>query len=283
MIKTDVLLMTYNSAKYLDECLECIKKTVPVNRIIAVDHYSTDGTIQILEKYGAEIHQENVGLGYARQLSIDLAETETVTFIDSDIVFHSPKWWYKAYNLLHSDPKIGAVVARVSEAKMETPRMKYAHFWWKILPSLKAFGLTCGSTLMKLCHLQKFRIPKFLDCREDRFIAINLLRQGLSFRYTHEEGVHYFDYQKDKGYWAGAGVRLIAFYETDWKEKNIFYLLFRRILTAMLKAIPPALYYKDINIILWNTRHWLNFLKGWIQPYKHRTMRRTPNEAFKPG
>lgn len=275
--------MTYNSAKYLEECLASVFSTVPINRLIAIDHHSTDKTLEILKKHGAEIHQENVGLGFARQLSIDLAETETVTFVDSDIVFHSPNWWHEAYELLHSDPQIGAVVARVSEDKLETPRMKYANFWFRFVPSVRKFGMTTGSTLMKLENLRKFRIPSKLDCREDRFIEINLLKQGLRVEFTFIDGVHYFDYQPKKAYWGGANTRLITRYirDPDWKQTNIFYLLFRRILSAMLKAIPPALYYRDPNIIIWNTRHWFRFLKGWMQPYKYRKMKRAPNGTFR--
>jgi len=275
-MKTDTLIMTYNSAKYLDECLRSVVETVPINRLIAVDHYSTDGTVPILKKYGAEVHQENVGLGYARQVGLDLAKTEVITFIDSDMVFRQKDWWHQAFRVLQSKPTVGAVVARIDDDRIGTQRMKYSRYWWNRMPKTRKFGMTTGSTLMRLEHLKDFRIPSQLDAREDRYIEINLLKKGLTIEFIFIRGTHYFDYKERKGAWGGANTRLITRYinDPDWKQTNIFYLLFRRVLTAFLKAIPPALYYRDPKIIVWNTLHWWSFLQGWINPYKYRKMKR---------
>lgn len=65
-MKIDVAVCTYQSEKYLDECLTSIEKAIPLNRLIIIDHHSTDKTIEIARRHNAEIHFENVGLGYAR-------------------------------------------------------------------------------------------------------------------------------------------------------------------------------------------------------------------------
>lgn len=70
-IKVDVAVCTYQSEKYLNQCLMSIQKTVPFHKLIVVDHYSTDKTIEIARKYDAEIYFENIGLGHARQVAIE--------------------------------------------------------------------------------------------------------------------------------------------------------------------------------------------------------------------
>jgi len=49
-MKIDVAVCTYQSERYLDECLTSVEKSVPINKLIVVDHYSTDKTIEIAKK-----------------------------------------------------------------------------------------------------------------------------------------------------------------------------------------------------------------------------------------
>jgi len=44
--------------------------------------------------------------------------------------------------------------------------------------------------------------------------------------------------------------------------KNLPYVLSRRVLTAPLKALPPAIAYKDSSIMIHNSIYWFRFLKG---------------------
>jgi len=54
-----VVIHTYNSEKYLEECLESVKS---VEEIVICDMHSTDRTIEIAQKYGAKIvYHENLG------------------------------------------------------------------------------------------------------------------------------------------------------------------------------------------------------------------------------
>lgn len=276
-IKTDVLIPTYNSGKYFDECLYWVTKTVPYNRIIVADHQSTDDTLEIAKRYGCEIYDDGgKTLAAARNLLISKASTPIITWIDSDIVIREKYWWWRTYKTLVSSNGIGAVVARVSEEKFLSERMKYAHFWWKVAPGTRKFGMTLGSTLMRLDDVRDIRIPEILDAREDRYLEVQLLKRGKKIEFIFVNGTHYFDYQEDKAYWSGANTRIISnlIDDPDVKQTSILYFLFRRILPAPFKAIPPALYYRDPKIIMWNTRHWWKFLMGWLYPQRYRKIRR---------
>ena len=47
----DVVLLTKNSEKVLEACLASVYANVPVNQLIVVDGYSTDRTLEVLNRY----------------------------------------------------------------------------------------------------------------------------------------------------------------------------------------------------------------------------------------
>jgi len=59
-LKVDVMVCTYNSARYLDACLESIINNIPVNTLWIIDKYSTDRTVEIAKRYGAKIVQTHL-------------------------------------------------------------------------------------------------------------------------------------------------------------------------------------------------------------------------------
>jgi len=266
----DVAVTTYNSERYLDEALAGLFKAVRVKRLIVVDHHSTDKTVEIAKKYGAEVFYENVSLGYARQLAISKVSTPIFMFLDSDLVFLPPFNWYDGImRLLETNEDWGAVVMRVTEIHYEKPRAQYNDFWHRNVPATIRFGFTTGSTFIKREALEDLQIPAILDAREDRYMELHILnRKKLKIKYFKCRGIHYFDHAKDKGSWAGANERTLT------GIKKFPYVFFRRIAFAPLKAIPPMLYYRNPKILTWNTRHWLNYLRGFLQPLKYRKLKR---------
>jgi Glycosyltransferases involved in cell wall biogenesis len=90
-MKVDVIVLTKNSGKELESCLNSVYENIPVNRIIAVDGYSTDDTLEILHKFDEKYHnivliQDEGTRGRARQIGIEEAETEWLMFVDSDVI-----------------------------------------------------------------------------------------------------------------------------------------------------------------------------------------------------
>lgn len=108
-VKIDVAFCTYNSAKYLDACLNGIEQVFDVNNLIVVDHYSTDGTIEIAKRHGANIYFENQGFAYALNLAIQKARTDIFAIIDSDVVLTKGQWVSQLFRSLKI-PKSAALV-----------------------------------------------------------------------------------------------------------------------------------------------------------------------------
>ncbi|MBS7619894.1 glycosyltransferase family 2 protein [Candidatus Bathyarchaeota archaeon] len=268
-MKIDAAVMTYNSEKYLDSSLSSLKRAIPLNRLIVVDHYSTDGTIKIAKSHGAEIHQEAVGLGYARQIAIGLVETPVFFFHDSDVEYYSPyNWADGCIRELLREKNLASIVAKVSYTNYPSPRAKYVRYWHEKAEFTQLQGFTTGSTFIKKECLEGLRIPEELDAREDRFIELFIQKKNLGIKYLPVQGMHYFDHAEKKGAWAGANERLLSRFSLN----RLFHILARRVFTAPLKAIPPMFAYRDPEIFFWNTKHWWSYLQGYLKPLKYRKL-----------
>lgn len=91
MIKISVIIPVYNVEKYLRECLNSvINQTLKDIEIICINDGSTDSSLEILKEYAAKdkrisiIDKENEGLSATRNLGINLAKGEYISFVDSD-------------------------------------------------------------------------------------------------------------------------------------------------------------------------------------------------------
>lgn len=86
-----VIIPCYNSAPYLQQCLDSIFSQTRINwELICIDDGSSDNTVQILEK-NADSHpgmhvaiQDNSGPGKTRNRALDRATGKYILFVDSD-------------------------------------------------------------------------------------------------------------------------------------------------------------------------------------------------------
>lgn len=86
-----VIVPVYNVEKYLDKCLASILgQTFKDYECIIVDDGSPDNSNTIIDNYVKKdqrfkvIHQKNMGLSAARNVGLDIAKGDYITFIDSD-------------------------------------------------------------------------------------------------------------------------------------------------------------------------------------------------------
>ena len=91
-MKISVIVPVYNTENYLRECLDSIlNQTLQDTELFLVDDGSTDGSADIIREY-AEKHpekiqaffKENGGQGSARNVAMQYATGEFLSFIDSD-------------------------------------------------------------------------------------------------------------------------------------------------------------------------------------------------------
>ena len=79
------IILTYNEEKHIERCLLSIKEVV--KRIVIIDSFSTDRTLEIVKKYNVEILQ-NKWINYSKQLNWGIknanVKTDWILRIDSD-------------------------------------------------------------------------------------------------------------------------------------------------------------------------------------------------------
>lgn len=117
-IKISVIVPGYNVDPYLEECLDSLaNQTLLGLQVIMVNDGSPGKTPQIMDEYAAKyenfevIHQENQGLGAARNNGIPFAKGEYMSFVDSDDRLPSDAYekMYQSAQKTNSDIVIGAV------------------------------------------------------------------------------------------------------------------------------------------------------------------------------
>ena len=94
MIQKDlvsVTLVTYNSGRFIRRCLESVlEQTYPHLEVIVIDNASTDGTADILERFGGKcrIHynQENIGFAAAQNQAIAISQGQWVLALNPDVL-----------------------------------------------------------------------------------------------------------------------------------------------------------------------------------------------------
>ena len=107
-----VIVPVYNVRPYLEECLESVVAQTYQNlEILVIDDGSTDGSGEVCDQFAENdsrirvVHQENKGLGAARNVGLDLATGLVISFLDSDDAF-LPSAIEKALNAMietHAD------------------------------------------------------------------------------------------------------------------------------------------------------------------------------------
>lgn len=86
-----IIIPAYNREQYLAATIQsCRAQTHPFLEIIVVDDGSTDGTLEVAQKYSAKdsriqiIRSQNHGLSAARNLGLTLSTGRWIKFLDSD-------------------------------------------------------------------------------------------------------------------------------------------------------------------------------------------------------
>ncbi len=87
-MKISAIVPVYNGERHLAETLDSVfAQTHPADEVIAVDDGSTDGSGEILRRYGARItvvRQANQGVAGARNAGLAHARGDVIAFIDQD-------------------------------------------------------------------------------------------------------------------------------------------------------------------------------------------------------
>ena len=132
-MKVSVVIPTYNSEKYLDECLKSvINQTFKDYEIIIVDNNSQDSTVEKINGYIEKYPKislirldENLKQGIARNIGVQNSIGEYIMFVDSDDKV-SPEFINKMYNKIISDGS-DITICRWAPFDNKTGKINYKH------------------------------------------------------------------------------------------------------------------------------------------------------------
>jgi len=113
----DIVVCGYRNRELTIQCIDSLLKlSYPNFKIILVDDYSNDGTVEILrEKYSRITiieNKKNLGPARARNIGIKAGAGEYIVTMDNDATL-SPDWLTKMIGLMKSDKKIGQAVGKI--------------------------------------------------------------------------------------------------------------------------------------------------------------------------
>jgi glycosyltransferase involved in cell wall biosynthesis len=174
----DVVIITKNSEHMLSECLKSVYENVPVNRLIVVDGYSTDKTLEIVREFQKKhgnilLIPDRGNRATARQKGINHVKTEWFMFVDSDAVL-CKDWFKKAEK--HLGQNVGAVWGIEVWSTIQNPAILKIFLWI----TRKIFDLRGGThdTLIRTDLVKDIEIPKILHVFEDAYIKDWITRKG---------------------------------------------------------------------------------------------------------
>jgi glycosyltransferase involved in cell wall biosynthesis len=198
----DVVMITKNSDFMLERCIESIYATLPVQNLIVIDGFSTDRTLDIINKLNKKFETIKVfslkgSRALARETGISHVSTDWFMFVDSDIIL-SKDWYKMAKKQIKDD--IGAVWG-VNIDVVPGIRDK----WFIRLQSFVAnycFSIRGGThdTLIRYEAVKDIKIPNYLNAYEDAYIINWIKKKG--YQTIIGEGLYCFHY-KPSGNWNG--------------------------------------------------------------------------------
>jgi len=174
----DVVILTKNSEQKLEKCLESIYRNVPVRKLIVVDGYSTDKTLDILHVFNKKhknikIIYDNGTRATARQKGIKNVETEWFMFVDSDVIL-CENWFKKAMRYVDKD--VGAIWGIEVWSVIKNPATLKMFLWI----TKKIFDIRGGThdTLVRRGIIKDIKIPNNLHVFEDAYIKEWITKKG---------------------------------------------------------------------------------------------------------
>lgn len=205
MLNLTVVIPVYNVENYLRRCVESVvAQTALPEQIILVDDGSTDTCGKICDSYAERycnievIHQKNQGLSAARNLGIDKAKCDLITFVDSDD-YIEVDMYEKLCNLMRenqADIAVGGVWIESENGKKRSQYKENVMKCWTRtealveLNSYQYFNMSFCDKVFKRSLFQDLQFPIGKLC-EDYYLMHKIIARANKVCYTSQPYYHY--------------------------------------------------------------------------------------------
>lgn len=203
-----ILIPCYNAERWVGEAIEsALDQTWPEKEVIVINDGSTDGSLEVIKRYGDRIRWEsgpNRGGNAARNRLLELAQGEWLQYLDADDyllplklerqikaltslpkcdVIYSPVFWVR-----WSEEKVAEEITPVPEPR--DPAILLARWW---LPQ------TGGPLWRKDSVMRAGGWDPGQPCCQEHELYLRLLMKGARFEYFDECHAAYRDWHNGNG------------------------------------------------------------------------------------
>ncbi len=263
--RIDVVMLTRNSERpLLDMCLKSIYANIPVSRLIVIDGYSTDNSVQILKSYPrVSLVQMEGTRGAARERGIEEVETEWFAFVDSDVVL-CKNWYAKiSPHLTESTGAVWGVAIPVAPSDLKRCAAMARFYRRTLEDTMLIEGNRRGmlhDTLIRTKLAKSMRIPRHLHVWEDHYIKQHVINRGFRWIATSKVCCHHF---------ADISARNIRDLIEFGKIARAYgYYSWKRILMFALLGPPKAAWIYaltgDMELSRWQLDAYRMIIAGWL-------------------
>jgi len=196
----DVVMLTKNSEYMLEKCLTSLYANVPVKKLIVVDGFSTDKTLEIIGTFSKK--HRNVSVlkvegtrAKAREVGIAQVGSEWFMFFDSDVTL-SKNWFEHAVSNLGKE--VGAVWGLNLDVIPSLKNKRFLRLQEQV--ARRCFALRGGThdTLVLRESVKDIRIPEQLHTHEDAYI-INWIRKK-GYKVKVGDGIYCLHYKPSENW-----------------------------------------------------------------------------------
>jgi glycosyltransferase involved in cell wall biosynthesis len=215
----DYVIVTYQDKDTIANAVDCIRNQCNINKLIVIiSDRSQDGTKDIVENlvrdgFVDEFYPENVGLAFARQLAIEVVNTEWFVFVDADVEL-CEDWAIHMYSnlILLNDEKIGAIFGCLYRNEEQE---EYLCECAKI--EEEKHRMYTHNTMIKTELVKDWIPPKEVNAYEDYLLTQHIIQKGYKcFKIPVISFHNHSSSTWKEATWAGAGAKCTGYY------KNIF-------------------------------------------------------------
>ncbi len=284
--KVSIVIPVYNTAEYLPECIESIRRqTLKEIEIICVDDGSTDGSSDILDEYALRddrirvIHKDNGGPASARKAGLRAANGQYIGFADSDDWIEEDMYellYQKAENQRVDIVTCGFFLeGNYTTMHMDTvPQGLYAGEDMRELREKAIYNLEEKSSGLKaslcyklfkkdlICEAQ-YKIPDEITMADDKMCLLTALLECNSVYVCHKALYHY-RIRENSIVHSGSAEYLLKVYAVYKYLGELFeHSCFTKNMRWQAELYITELLYKGINLLLGFENK--NLL--WVDPY----------------
>lgn len=204
-----VIIPNYNKELYIEQCLQSVlQQSLQPNQIIVVDDCSSDGSRDIIYALAAQYKQitpvfldKNQGVSNARNVGVEHASTEYITFLDSDDLYYNPDKLKNEMKILSGKDEMALAYSKTVKVNADGELIGEGLADWRylsgkvdraLIANYKGFStLPRDYTMARSVFLKYGRYDPARRLYEDFELSMKLACAGIEFLYTGGTGTGY--------------------------------------------------------------------------------------------